>query len=803
MENNTNIEENNNIDKNLEIYEEREKSENNDEIMEVKNGDDHYVKKIIEEFRNRPFIKRDKSMPNINKNLINEIDEKDANNESIQIDKNTNINELNNLNEILKINNEQNALANNNNNEVIKEEDEIIKIDDYLSDSKKSNSRTRNKDNKEQKKTLVRSKSFYRDKDLTYNYYEENEDRNGNIKINNTTNEIESISLNLLLYKIIFEDFLKKYADNIYHFCQQCFCFIKTDIFFKKILNCYKFYRKRNSPIEKISNLIDFFNALIIEMFEYYKTIPKEDIVVILNIYNEIILDLIINNKNNANNDSNDKNDNNDDSYSSDKMIYDKNDIINFNLSFDADIQFRIKKTNTNKSKKNKDKQNEQSMFFDSDYVVVEREEENDLFNEKIYNEQKELNECIYSIFRKNLIYKKTPSTNDTNDDQNLDNFSIVTFTENLLTNLKNFFVLFKSKKPNYEDLNKAKNTIIFYKYLKKEEEILKKDTNDENQTKNDINKKNLDTKDYLYSRFGSNNLTQRNYMKKGFFSLFDWKTEEIGDELIRVTTKFLKKIEKKELYRAIYIKNDKNIKSPNVVENINNFNKLTFFIIEDIISYDHASDRAKIIEKWVQIADYCKSKKDYNDCLAINSALNSFIITGLELTNKELKSKTTSLIKSINNFCSCVGNYKFIREEIKNSLDNKEYYYPYLGIMLKDISFFEENFKYLMEGELINFEKIEKIQKIIENNFRFKNVKMSNEEKASHIQELNFFEKLEMNTEENLESIANQIEPKFIINDGKKNFKRQTKMDDKYFSKYKHSLMRKSMSIQIFQFKK
>ena len=81
MENNTKIEENNNIDENLDIYEEREKSENNDEIMEIKNGDDNYVKKILEEFRKRPFIKRDKSMPDINKNLINGIDEKDANNE--------------------------------------------------------------------------------------------------------------------------------------------------------------------------------------------------------------------------------------------------------------------------------------------------------------------------------------------------------------------------------------------------------------------------------------------------------------------------------------------------------------------------------------------------------------------------------------------------------------------------------------------------------------------------------------------------------------------------------------------------
>ena len=261
-----------------------------------------------------------------------------------------------------------------------------------------------------------------------------------------------------------------------------------------------------------------------------------------------------------------------------------------------------------------------------------------------------------------------------------------------------------------------------------------------------------------------------------------------------------MKKIEKKELYRAIYIKNDKNIKSPNVIENINNFNKLTFFIIEDIISYDHASDRAKVIDKWIQVADYCKSKRDYNNCVAINSAINSYIIKGLQLTKKELKSKTISLIKSINNFCSCIGNYKFIREEIQNIINNKGYYYPYLGVMLKDISFFEENSKYISKGEQINFDKIEKIHNIIENNFRFKNVKSSKEDKSLIIRELHFFQKLEMNTEENLESIANQIEPKFIINNGKKNFKRKTKVDEKYFS---GQTLRKTMSIRVHQFNK
>ena len=93
--------------------------------------------------------------------------------------------------------------------------------------------------------------------------------------------------------------------------------------------------------------------------------------------------------------------------------------------------------------------------------------------------------------------------------------------------------------------------------------------------------------------------------------------------------------------------------------------------------------------------------------------------------------------------------------------------------MMLRDITFLEETSKYLIDGEFINFKKIENVQNVLENNFRFKNHENKIEDKNKFIQELKFFEDLEMNTEENLESIANQVEPKFMFNEGKKEFKR------------------------------
>ena len=128
--------------------------------------------------------------------------------------------------------------------------------------------------------------------------YKEIEKDNEKIYIEyNEKNELNNISADLLLKKIIFDDFLQKKALLIYHFCQQCFCFLDKEIFFKKLFHCYKIYKSKNIPLDKLKNLIEFINILVIEMFIYYNKINHNEmqIAFIKKNYNELISDLISN----------------------------------------------------------------------------------------------------------------------------------------------------------------------------------------------------------------------------------------------------------------------------------------------------------------------------------------------------------------------------------------------------------------------------------------------------------------------------------------------------------------------------
>ena len=194
-------------------------------------------------------------------------------------------------------------------------------------------------------KTYLRSKSIILLREMNPIYKDEVEAEGYSI-IKNKDNKISFIYPDILLKKIIFEDFIKKNILLIHHFCQQCFCFLNKEIFFRKIFHCYNFYKKNTSK-EKLKNLIEFINILIIEMFQYYQKIDLNDIYVthIKNYYNELITDLILSMGldiyTNDNKDSNENNVNSDHQF-----IFDSIDYLNINRNSNVNSNYIINKTN-------------------------------------------------------------------------------------------------------------------------------------------------------------------------------------------------------------------------------------------------------------------------------------------------------------------------------------------------------------------------------------------------------------------------------------------------------------------------
>ena len=681
----------------------------------------------------------------------------------------------------------------------------------------------------EQVQNNSKRKSFILGK-ITKEFKEEDEEKEINIKYKEHGNKIMAMSLDLLLKKITTENFVNENPIKTYSFCQQCFCFIDKDILFNKIFNCYDYYKKKKVGIVQICNLIKFLDILVIEMYEYYTSLLKlnDPILISLDNFYQLLMTEIFELINKKEKEEEEKKNSNPDFISKE-----------FENSIEGKIDFNNNLTNNNKEELikdrccvyipdnfdnttkvrerfntihnlNKDKKTILKTEPNSNNISSNKKSSNLLSSKEIprqtMNKQKVQlggNKKKENKFKNNNITEKEEKNGFTNIFFNIKKEKPITIRNknekepekkvqpkinrvnafkketstpeaeilSEITNIKVFF----SFEPKKRDLEQAKKKLYFYKDLKKKIwEAIGKTIKESEPPK---------SRHAMMKSVTVGNLGKKNKLKlhnnDGFFDVLDWDKNEIGEKLISTSKNLINKVQRREIYKAIFLKNKKYETSPNVMENIDKFNRLTFFIIQDILSYDFAKDRAKIVEKWVKIADYCRERKDYNDCVAINSALNNYIITGLNKTMNEISKDKKELMKSISRFCRYQGNYKKLREDM-DKLDNNEFYIPYLGMLLKDLAFFEENSKYIINDILINFEKLENVQLAVCKFFNFQNSK----DKINPIipEELGFFDNLEDLKESDLEELANKLEPEFTLGANKKREKRITNIDKAYF---------------------
>ena len=584
------------------------------------------------------------------------------------------------------------------------------------------------------------------------------------ITIVKKNNIITQITFNLFLKKIVVGNFFDEFLEYTINFAKQCFYFMKREIVFKKIIDCYKYYTKIQVPFDQRKKLIDFMSLLVIKLYYCYKKIDQNEEIspLIKKFYKDRINEIKT------------------------MVVKEQKSGNSFQELFLGGINYIRNSMNKYINKENKEKDKEIEKEKQKENQKSEIKKENIDIKENLNLFLKEKVKLIHESKQKNFIFKEEKLNKEKEKEKEEEKGKEIeekkekeTLEEKTLEDCEKIINIMKNNAPKSEILSQTEKSLYITK-LKKT--ILKNEKSNSRNFQRKLNKcKTEKTLKVLNLEDNKSKIksVHNKHAKKGYFSCLNYEIKEIGEKLISVSLKSLNKIKRKELYNGAFLKKSKLITSPNIVDNINKFNRLISFIIEDILSYDFPQDRARVIEKWAYIADYLKTRKDYNDLLAINSALKNFIITGLNLTWKELTTKTKKLIKELDNFCSFNKNYKHFREDM-NSLDKNNFYVPYLGLLLKDLNYYEEKFKYIENGNMINFEKINGVQKTIDQFFRFKKIK--DKMVVNLNEELNFFENLDEKKESYLEDLASKLEPKFTLYNNPKKIKRLTYIDKTFF---------------------
>ena len=264
-------------------------------------------------------------------------------------------------------------------------------------------------------------------------------------------------------------------------------------------------------------------------------------------------------------------------------------------------------------------------------------------------------------------------------------------------------------------------------------------------------------------------------------FDILKYKSLDIALELARVNYALFSKIKIKEFLKGAFNGKDKYKKSPYICQIIRRFNTISCWVTEEILAYDHAFLRAKILLKFIRICGVLKKIGDFDDCLSILTGLTCYNISKLHKTWGHISSDEMTNFRALTKLLSFEKNWKNLRIEIDKKIEENSFFIPYLGFYTKRMMYLEEMGPYIKKNtSLINIEKIVEVYKVLKDFYKLLNVKKPKynclDENVK--KELIVLQCLEPSNEDFLIQTSNLLEPKFILSNKKLKIKRRTKTD-------------------------
>ena len=120
-------------------------------------------------------------------------------------------------------------------------------------------------------------------------------------------------------------------------------------------------------------------------------------------------------------------------------------------------------------------------------------------------------------------------------------------------------------------------------------------------------------------------------------FEFSNWNELEIARQMTLTTQFIYCKIDPLELVNAHWTKKDKHLNSPNVMKLIDRFNRISFWLAEEILAYDNTYQRALVLNKLVEIAVELKKMANFNDLVNVLSVFNLLPIGSLKKSFKKV----------------------------------------------------------------------------------------------------------------------------------------------------------------------
>jgi len=186
-----------------------------------------------------------------------------------------------------------------------------------------------------------------------------------------------------------------------------------------------------------------------------------------------------------------------------------------------------------------------------------------------------------------------------------------------------------------------------------------------------------------------------------------------------------LKAITPNELLFGNFKKKNKETLSPNVCALINWFNRMSNWVLSEIITRPNIRQRAAVLNLFIETSMKCYKYHNYNAVFEIMSSIKQTPVSRLKNTMKCITKKNSKNFEILDYAMCPEQNNSVLRKILGELVIAKEVpCIPYIGIYLQDLLLIEELNTKEDENGLYNFKKFRRTAEIIKNFSRFSETK-------------------------------------------------------------------------------
>jgi son of sevenless len=171
-------------------------------------------------------------------------------------------------------------------------------------------------------------------------------------------------------------------------------------------------------------------------------------------------------------------------------------------------------------------------------------------------------------------------------------------------------------------------------------------------------------------------------------FSLIQCKPLEIARQLCLINFQTFKNITPREFLNQAWTKKNKHELAPNIMSMIDQFNRLTCWVQNEILSQNDLETRVDMLVKFLKVAKHCRKLNNYHSLRAIMAGLGATNVHRLRKTWAATPNKQVDRHHEFKDLCSLSNNSKRLRDALKQAINPC---IPHIGLLLTDLIHLDE----------------------------------------------------------------------------------------------------------------